>query len=71
MADVTQPVVATVVCEEKPRAEQARVEVVDGALCSEAELHRAIVTTAITSGIVCALAGVGLGYLLGLREGRE
>lgn len=52
----------------KPRAEP--VEVVDGALCSEAELHRAIVTTAVTSGILCALAGVGLGYLLGLREGR-
>jgi hypothetical protein len=71
MADMTQPVVTTVVCEEKPHAEQARVEVVDGVLCSEAELRRAIVTTAITSGIVCALAGVGLGYLLGLREGRE
>lgn len=69
MAHMTQPVVATVVREEKPRAEP--VEVVDGALCSEEELHRAIVTTAVTSGILCALAGVGLGYLLGLREGRE
>ena len=69
MADVTQPVVATVVRDEKPPAEH--VEVVDGALCSEDELRRAVVTTAITSGIVCALAGVGLGYLLGLREGRE
>jgi hypothetical protein len=69
MADVTQRVVATVVHEDKPHAEH--VEVVDGALCSEEELRRAVVTTAITSGIVCALAGVGLGYLLGLREGRE
>jgi len=69
MADVTQRVVATVVREETPRAEH--VEVVDGALCSEEDLRRAVVTTAITSGIVCALAGVGLGYLLGLRDGRE
>ena len=71
MADVTERVVTTVVYEEKPRAEQARVEVVDGALCSEEELRCAIVTAAVTSGILCALAGVGLGYLLGLREGRE
>jgi len=70
MTDVTQ-VVTTVVCDEKPRAEQARVEVVDGALCSEEELRRAVVTTAVTSGILCALAGIGLGYLIGLREGRE
>lgn len=69
MADVIQPVVATVICDEKPRGEP--VEVVDGALCSEDELRRAVVTTAITSGILCALAGVGLGYLMGLREGRE
>lgn len=69
MADVIQPVVATVICDEKPRVEP--VEVVDGALCSEDELRRAVVTTAITSGVLCALAGVGLGYLLGLREGRE
>ena len=71
MADMTEQAVTAVAHEEKPRAEQARVEVVDGALCSEGELRRAVITTAITSGIVCALAGVGLGYLLGLREGRE
>jgi hypothetical protein len=69
MADVTQRVVATVVREETPRAEH--VEVVEGALCSEEELRRAVMTTAMTSGILCALAGVGLGYLIGLREGRE
>jgi len=47
------------------------VEVVDGALCSAEELRRAVVATAITSGILCALAGAGLGYLFGLREGKE
>ncbi len=47
------------------------VEVVDGALCSAEDLRRAVVATAITSGILCALAGAGFGYLLGLREGKE
>jgi hypothetical protein len=47
------------------------VEVVEGSLCSEEELRRAVTATAVTSGILCALAGLGLGYLLGLREGRE
>lgn len=51
--------------------EPSQVEVVDGALCSAEELRQAVVATAITSGILCALAGVGLGYLLGLREGKE
>ena len=69
MADMTQPVVATVVRDEKPPAEH--VEVVDGALCSAEDLRRAVVATAITSGILCALAGAGFGYLLGLREGKE
>lgn len=71
MTSVAERIVAAVVREEKPRVDQPRVEVVEGALCSEEELRRAIVTTAVTSGILCALAGVGLGYLLGLREGRE
>ena len=71
MASAAERIVAAVVREEKPRVDQPRVEVVEGALCSEEELRRAIVTTAVTSGILCALAGVGLGYLLGLREGRE
>jgi len=71
MASTAERIVAAVVREEKPRVEQPRVEVVEGALCSEEELRRAVVTTAVTSGILCALAGVGLGYLLGLREGRE
>ena len=47
------------------------VEVVDGALCSAEDLRRAVVATAITSGILCALAGAGFGYLLGLREVKE
>ena len=71
MTSAAERIVAAVVREEKPRVDQPRVEVVEGALCSEEELRRAIVTTAVTSGILCALAGVGLGYLLGLREGRE
>jgi hypothetical protein len=52
-------------------ASRPAVEVVEGPLCSEDELRRAVTATAVTSGILCALAGLGLGYLLGLREGRE
>jgi hypothetical protein len=62
-------VVAKVACEAV--REDAPVEVVDGSLCSAAELRRAVVAGAITSGVVCALAGVGIGYLLGLRDGKE
>lgn len=47
-----------------------RVEVLGDELCTRAELDRAILASAITSGVVCAIAGVGLGYLLGVRTGR-
>ena len=60
------PVVIAVDGEREPS-----VEVVDGGLCSAEDLRRAVVATAITSGILCALAGAGFGYLLGLREGKE
>ena len=68
---MTSKVDPLVVIVEEPRERQPRVEVVDGALCSAEELRQAVVATAVTSGILCALAGVGLGYLLGVREGRE
>lgn len=63
--------VEKVACEDKVRDDKPRVEVIDGSLCSAAELRRAVVAGAITSGVVCALAGVGIGYLLGLRDGKE
>ena len=68
MATQEHPVVVVVT---EPSDEQPRVEVVDGALCSAEDLQRAVVAAAVTSGILCALAGVGLGYLLGLRDGKE
>ncbi len=68
MATQERPVVVVL---EAPRDEQPRVEVVDGALCSAEDLQRAVVAAAVTSGILCALAGAGLGYLLGLRDGKE
>ena len=61
----------TLVVVEVDGEHEPRVEIVDGALCSADELRRAVVATAVTSGILCALAGVGIGYLLGLREGKE
>src|SRR5690606_31883539 len=71
MAITTERMVTAVVREDPSRVEQPGVEVVEGALCSEDELRRAVVTTAVTSGVLCALVGVGIGYLLGLREERE
>lgn len=58
---------------ENPKSEEPPicVEVVEGTLCSSAELQRAVVTGAIVSGLVCTLAGLTVGYLLGHRDGRE
>lgn len=53
------------------RGDPPRVEVLGEALCTQAELQRAVLAGAIASGVACALAGVGFGYLLGMRAGRE
>lgn len=70
MADVIDKSVAKVACEHKAGEDQPRVEVLSESLCSASELRSAVFAGAIASGVVCALAGVGLGYLLGLRDGR-
>ena len=55
----------------KPDGDRPRVEVVNEALWSASELHSAVVAGAITSGLVCALAGFAVGFYLGLREGER
>ena len=60
-----------VVSVEEARGDAPRVEVLGEALCTQSELQKAVLAGAITSGVVCALAGVGFGYLLGMRVGRE
>lgn len=60
-----------VVVKRIPVDDAPRVEVLGEALCTQAELHRAVLAGAIASGVACALAGVGVGYLLGMRAGRE
>lgn len=62
--------VVTMACD-GTREEQPRVEVLRESLCSASELRQAVIAGAVTSGIVCTLVGVGVGYVLGLRRGRE
>jgi hypothetical protein len=45
--------------------------VINETLWSEREVREAVLTGALTSGLVCALAGLGFGFYLGLREGRR
>ena len=70
MTDVIESSVAKVACADKAE-DQPRVEVLSESLCSASELRSAVIAGAIASGVVCAIAGAGLGYLLGLREGKE
>jgi integral membrane sensor domain MASE1 len=51
--------------------ESPRVEIIRDGLCSLSELRRAVVAGAITSCVMGALAGVGLGYWLGLQDRRK
>jgi hypothetical protein len=64
-------VVHVVQIEAKPDSDKPRVEVVDEALWSASELRSAVLAGAITSGLVCAIAGLGIGFYLGLREGER
>lgn len=51
--------------------EAPRVEVVDEPLCSAAEVRRAVLAGALTSGLFGAILGMAFGYVLGLRDGKE
>jgi hypothetical protein len=64
-------VVHVVTLEAKPSGDQPRVEVIDESLWSTTELREAVLTGALTSGLLCALAGLGVGFYLGFREGRR
>lgn len=51
---------------------QAEVELVDEVpAAAPAELGRAFVLGAVVSGVVCALAGVTVGFLLGVTSKQE
>ena len=69
MPNVVSAVVPGVPSEAKPE-DKPHVEIVDGPICSASELRDAVIAGAITSGLVCALAGFGFGFWMGLR-GRE
>ena len=65
-AAIEEVVIEVLPREPSEEAKPPRVELLDGRLCTEVELKAAV----IASGIVCAIAGFGLGYLMG-REGRR
>lgn len=64
-------VVHVIQVDAKPVGDAPQVEVVNEALWSASELRSAVLAGAITSGLVCALAGLGIGFYLGLREGER
>ena len=64
-------VVHVVQVDATPSGDKPRVEVISETLWSEREVREAVHTGALTSGLVCALAGLGFGFYLGLREGRR
>ncbi|MDC0720900.1 hypothetical protein [Nannocystis bainbridge] len=67
---MSEQTVAKVTCE-APGEEQPRVEVLSEALCTASELRQAVIAGAITSGIFCTIVGMGIGYLLAPRRGRD
>jgi hypothetical protein len=69
MRSVVFPVSENVPSQPRPD-DKPHVEIVDGPLCSASDLRDAVIAGAITSGLVCALAGFGFGFWMGLR-GRE
>jgi len=64
-------VVHVVQVDGSPGEDKPRVEVIHEMLWSDREMREAVLTGALTSGLVCALAGLGFGFYLGLREGRR
>ncbi|WP_434420178.1 hypothetical protein [Nannocystis pusilla] len=70
MSKTIEQSVATVSC--APVSEgPPHVEVIEGALCTVSEVRRAVAAGALMSGLVCTVVGVGIGYYLGLRDGRD
>jgi hypothetical protein len=71
MSSTIEQSVATASWEPAAGEDPPRVEIIEGALCSASELRRAVAAGALTSGLVCTLVGLGIGYYLGLRDGRD
>lgn len=70
MSDVIEQSVAKVACEGTGE-ERPRVEVLSESLCTASELRQAVIAGAITSGVFCTIVGVGIGYVLGLRNRKD
>ena len=62
-------VVHVVTMEARSTEDAPRVEIIDESLWSTTELRSAVLTGALTSGILCALLGLGVGFYLGVQEG--
>jgi len=54
--------------ETTPRVERPRVEIVEEIPSPEAAARKAFVSGAITSGILCAVVGTVVGFVLGVQS---
>jgi len=57
--------------DERPASDRPHVEVLDEGLWSSADMRSAVFAGAVTSGLVCAVAGFLFGFIVGVREGRR
>ncbi|PCC68239.1 hypothetical protein SAMN02745121_08644 [Nannocystis exedens] len=71
MSNTIEQSVATVSFGPAASEDPPRVEVIEGALCTISEVRRAVAAGALMSGLVCTVVGVGIGFYLGLRDGRD
>jgi hypothetical protein len=54
--------------EPKEPVERPRVEIVEEIPSGEAEARRAFYAGAIASGLLCAIAGITVGFVLGVKS---
>ena len=56
------------IIEPKEPAERPRVEIVEEIPSGEAEARRAFYAGAVASGLLCAIAGITVGFVLGVKS---
>ncbi len=56
------------ILEPKDPVERPRVEIVEEIPSGEAEARRAFYAGAVASGLLCAIAGITVGFVLGVKS---
>ncbi len=56
------------IIESKDPVERPRVEIVEEIPSGEAEARRAFYAGAVASGLLCAIAGITVGFVLGVKS---